>query len=107
QKILPGVQQIVGRDAESTFNKEIQSGLPCRAQIQQSAAAKAVQIPEKFLQSIGDPRSLVALRSPIRADSHGRRAVTGMLSRVTSCRRARRNVSGRCTARSNSQFVQK
>src|SRR6202045_3063770 len=53
EKVFPSAQNVFGRDTEVALDKEIQGGLPGGSQIEQSPAAEAVEIPEKFFQAIG------------------------------------------------------
>src|SRR5208282_405506 len=44
-ELRPSSQNVIGSYAESPFDKETQCGLPCRAQVQQRAAAQSFQVP--------------------------------------------------------------
>src|SRR5712691_3659663 len=53
-KLLPIAEEVVGIDLKAALNEECDGGLPHRPEVEQAAVAQAVQIPEKFLQSVRD-----------------------------------------------------
>src|SRR5579864_1853822 len=72
QKILPFAQYVLGRYTKTALDKEAQRGLPRRTQIQQRAAAKALQVPQKLFESIGDAVRFARFQRPCRCACSGR-----------------------------------
>src|SRR5258708_5304128 len=103
QKLRPVTKDVVRRNPKAPLDEKSQRGLPRRAQIEQSAAPEAIQIPKKFLQPIRTPRSFLRFRRTICPDRHHRAVpiVTASFSgdRPGALARGLR-------AKPNSQFVQ-
>src|ERR1043166_4692035 len=55
------MEKIVRGDAEAALNEKIERGLPRGAKIEECATAEAVEVPQKFLQTVGDAVRMAGL----------------------------------------------
>ena len=106
QKVLPRFQQVIGGNTEAAFNEEIERGLPGRPEIEQGPAPETVEVPEKFLQTVGDTSRLIGLRRATRSRYCGGRAPAA-LTGIATCGRVMSDGAACSPACSDAQFVQK
>ena len=72
KEVFPGTKDVFRRDAKAAFNEKAESGLPSRAEIEKSAAAEAIEVPEELLQTIGDTGGFMDFRGAAGTRRNGR-----------------------------------
>jgi len=70
EELGPIAKKIVGGNAKAAIDEEAESGLPRRTEIEKSAAAQAVETPQKFLETIGNASDFVRFRCSIGTDGY-------------------------------------
>src|SRR4029434_2700652 len=98
EKILPGVEKVIGGDAKTALNEKVQRRLPRRAKIEERSPAEAVQVPQKFLQAVRRTIRSGRSRAAVRPGCHRRRPCAARVAGRCARRRFPGNIAAGASA---------
>src|SRR5215469_11854711 len=94
---------LVGSHAKAALDEESERGLPRGTKIEKRATAEAIEVPEKFFQTVGNARGFLHFRRAI--DANGQRGAVGLVCIARRRERARRRTRASLCAAANAQLV--